>query len=304
MNNNKVNITDFLVQLQQIDFDQILRIVSPIIIYYTVRKPISTNFNLIKDFKIKNANTAALPVEVVRKFDDINEKEILKKQFGPLIMEFVEVVKENIPEIDLTILFNNLNTLNSSIKSFKLLNLILGSEIAGQYDPKNNTLELSKSNYSLTIDHELFHASTTVVDNTAGIIYCGFQQITSKNKTIGEGLNEGYTQYLTEKYFGKKRPLLKAYVYEKRIAEIVEKIIGEKKMKTLYFSANLNGLVECLKQYSSEEDVYRFINALDFLNKHMKDKYLIPSSTEIIMNCLKYINSFLVKVCLRKKYFR
>lgn len=208
MNNNKVNITDFLVQLQQIDFDQILRIVSPIIIYYTVRKPISTNFNLIKDFKIKNANTAALPVEVVRKFDDINEKEILKKQFGPLIMEFVEVVKENIPEIDLTILFNNLNTLNSSIKSFKLLNLILGSEIAGQYDPKNNTLELSKSNYSLTIDHELFHASTTVVDNTAGIIYCGFQQITSKNKTIGEGLNEGYTQYLTEKYFGKKRPLL------------------------------------------------------------------------------------------------
>ncbi len=71
-------------------------------------------------------------------------------------------------------------------------------------------------------------------------------------------------------------------------------------MKTLYFSANLNGLVECLKQYSLEEDVYRFINALDFLNKHMKDKYLIPSSTEIIMNCLKYINSFLIKVCLRK----
>lgn len=218
MNSNKIKINDFLIQLQQIDFSRILMLLSPVIIYYTARKPISSNYNLRKDFKIKNTNTASLPIEVVRKFDDINEEEILKKQFGPLIMEFVEVVKEDIPEINLSLFLNNLNTLNSSIKDFKFSRLIFGCKTAGQYIPEENTIELSENNYSLTIDHELFHASTTVIDKSTGMIYCGFQQITSKNKQIGEGLNEGYTQYLTEKYFGNKRPLLNSYTYEKRIA--------------------------------------------------------------------------------------
>lgn len=71
-------------------------------------------------------------------------------------------------------------------------------------------------------------------------------------------------------------------------------------MQTLYFNANLNGLVEHLKQYSSENEIYKFINTLDFLNKHMQDKYLMPSSTEIIINSLKYINSFLIQIGLRK----
>lgn len=300
MSNNKANITDFFVQLQQIDFARILMLLSPTIIYYTARKPISSNYNLRKDFKIKNVNTASLPVEVVRKFDDINEEEILKKQFGQLIMEFVEVVKENIPEINLTLFLNNINTLNSSIKDFKFSNFISNGRTAGAYDPEKNTIELSKNNYSLTIDHELFHASSTIVDEATGMIYCGFQQITNKNQKIGEGLNEGYTQYLTEKYFGNKRPLLYAYTYEKRIAEIMEIIIGQEQMQTLYFNANLKGLIDCLKQYHSEEEVYKFINTLDFLNKHIQDKYLLPSSNEIILNGIKFINSFLIQTILRK----
>lgn len=182
MSNNKANITDFFVQLQQMDFARILMLLSTAIIYYSAKKPISSNYNLRKDFKIKNVNTASLPIEVVRKFDDINEEEILKKQFGPLIMEFVEVVKENIPEINLAVFLNNLNTLNSSIKDFKFSNLIFNKRICGAYDTKKNTIKLSKNSYTSTIYHELFHASSTIVDEATGMIFCGFQQITNKKK--------------------------------------------------------------------------------------------------------------------------
>ena len=298
--NNKMKISDFFVQLQQIDFANILMLISPSIIYFTAKKPIESNYKLRKDFKIGGVKTASLPVEVIRKFDDINEEEILKKQFGELIMNFANTVKENIPEINLAIFLNNLNTLGTSIKSFGVSNRIFNRSTAGQYDPKKNAIELSKDTYNLTINHELFHASTTIIDKSTGMIYCGFQQISNKNTQIGEGLNEGYTQYLSEKYFGNNNSLITAYVYEKRIAETLEMIVGKEQMQLFYFNANLSGLVEYLKKYAPEEEIYKFINTLDFLNEHMDDKYLIPSSKEIIKNGFEFINSFLLKTALRK----
>lgn len=234
--NNKMKISDFFVQLQQIDFANILMLISPSIIYFTAKKPIESNYKLRKDFKIGGVKTASLPVEVIRKFDDINEEEILKKQFGELIINFANTVKENISEINLAIFLNNLNTLGTSIKSFGVSNRIFNRSTAGQYNPKKNAIELSKDTYNLTINHELFHASTTIIDKSTGMIYSGFQQISDKNKQIGEGLNEGYTQYLAEKYFGNNNSLITAYVYEKRIAETLEMIVGKEQMQLFYFN--------------------------------------------------------------------
>ena len=215
-------------------------------------------------------------------------------------MNFANTVKENIPEINLAIFLNNLNTLGTSIKSFGVSNRIFNRSTAGQYDPKKNAIELSKDTYNLTINHELFHASTTIIDKSTRMIYCGFQQISNKNTQIGEGLNEGYTQYLAEKYFGNNNSLITAYVYEKRIAETLEIIVGKEQMQLFYFNANLSGLVEYLKKYAPEDEIYKFINTLDFLHEHMGDKYLIPSSKEIIKNGFEFINSFLLKTALRK----
>ena len=72
------------------------------------------------------------------------------------------------------------------------------------------------------------------------------------------------------------------------------------KKKGVYFNASLNGLIEYLKKYASEEEIYKFISTLDFLNKHMDDKYLIQSSKEMIKNGFEFINSFLIKTALRK----
>lgn len=298
--NNKIKISDFFVQLQQIDFTNILMLLSPSIIYFIAKKPIESNYKLRKDFKIGGVKTASLPVEVIRKFDDINEEKILKKQFGELIMNFANTVKENIPEINLAIFLNNLNTLETSIKDFNTSNKKSNHNIAGQYNPINNAIKLSKDTYNLTIYHELFHASTTVVDKSNEMIYCGFHQISDKNKQIGESLNEGYTQYLAEKYFGNNNSLITAYVYEKRIAEILEIIVGKEQMQLFYFNANLSGLIQYLKKYAPEEEIYKFINTLDFLKEHTGDKHLISSSKKIIINGFEFINSFLLKTALRK----
>ena len=285
---------------QPYKFIKILKYLSYGIVYYASRSSININYKLRKDFKLEHVNTLSLPISAVRKFDKINEEEILQKQFGPLIMEFVNVIIDNIPNTYLTLFFNNLNTLNSLTKDFDLDNLLLNQHVQGKYLANDNTIVLSKDNCCLTIDHELLHASTTIIDKSNSIILCGFQQI-NKGRQIGEGLNEGYTQYLAEKYFGDKHKLLHAYLYEKRVAEILEIIVGEDLMKALYFNANLMGLIEYLKQYNQEEEIYKFIRTLDFLNKHLEDKHLTESSFKIIFESLQYINIFLIKTSLRKK---
>lgn len=42
--NNKIKISDFFVQLQQIDFGHMLYLLSPTIIYFIARKPIESNY--------------------------------------------------------------------------------------------------------------------------------------------------------------------------------------------------------------------------------------------------------------------
>lgn len=277
----------------------ILLLLSPTIIYYTARKPIKTNYKLRKDFKLKGVNTSILPTEVLRKVNDIDESRILEQQFGPSIIEFINTIKQNIPNSDLTLFYNNFNNIKTSIKNFKISNFLLDKHTAGQWSPEENTIELSKDDYKSTIDHELFHVSTTYIDPKTHIIFCGFQQIKSANNQIGEGLNEGYTQYLTEKYFS-SHSLLKSYHYEKRIAEVVELIVGQEKMQSLYFNANLKGLIDILKQYNTEENIYKFITSLDFLNKHLNDNYLTTNSNKILLNSLEYVSSFLIKTYIKK----
>lgn len=279
----------------------ILLLLSSTIIYYTAGKPIETNYKLRKDFKLKGVNTSVLPTEVIRKVNDIDEKKILEQQFAPSIIEFINTIKQNISDSDLALFYNNFNNVKTSVKNFRILNLIFGEYIGAQWAPLKNIIELSPDNYKSTINHELFHVSTTYIDPNSNVIFCGFSQLQIKkgNKQIGEGLNEGYTQYLTEKYFPSDS-LLIAYPYEKRIAEIVELIVGQEKMQSLYFNANLKGLIDVLKQYSSEENVYNFITTLDFLNKHLTDKKLISNSNEIRLNSLKSVNSFLIQTYINK----
>lgn len=272
--------------------------VTELVAYFTGKKFIRNNYRLRRDFKVGHVTTSALPVDVVRKYDAINEEEILRKKYGEEILNFIETINKEIPEVNQSILLNNFNTISIKDKKFRLRNFISGIHVGGVYSPIYNSIELdSRIKIDLTIYHELFHAITAVYDKEANTVYCGFSQDFKNGRIVGTGLNEGYTQYLAEKYFNADE---KAYPFEKQIAATLEKIIGESKMKTYYFNADLKGLIEFLKQYVSEEEAYQFINSLDFISGHIDDKYLLPSSRQMLDERLKSVNSFLIRLVLSK----
>lgn len=142
-------------------------------------------------------------------------------------------------------------------------------------------------------------ASSTYKD---GIDYSGFQQASLKPGfvSLGKGLNEGYTQLLSQRYFPSDSYVTVSYKYQVFIAEKLEQIIGKEKMQSLYLNSNLKGLIDELKQYVSEEEIMKFISNTDFLVNHMKNKKLQLFEKNMIGNCLKSINRFII-ICYSKK---
>ena len=70
-----------------------------------------------------------------------------------------------------------------------------------------------KEKYKLVINHELMHMSSTYYRESDGKLFSGFRQAPNIGRGIGVGLNEGYTHFLTKRYFG--NDALEVYEFEK-----------------------------------------------------------------------------------------
>ena len=82
------------------------------------------------------------------------------------------------------------------------------------------------------------------------------------------------------------------YRDEQDAAIALEKIVGEERFKSLYFRADLNGLVKILEKYASKEDIYRFINYTDVLCYNARDKDL---NFDELNKTKEFIKLFLIK---------
>ena len=123
-----------------------------------------------------------------------------------------------------------------------------------------------------------------------GFVRCGFYQYyipslfeKRPRKRIGFGLNEGYTQVMAFKYFGKTQRVAKSYKFETEVCNKLETIIGE-------------DIIEELKKYAPEEDVMRFITYLDAICQHGYE-----NKNKSIGSSVLFIYSFLTKIA-KKKY--
>ena len=200
------------------------------------------------------------------------------------------------PSNNLLNFYNNLNQLKVVPKKFGLRNLVFKTNVAAAYDTKKNQIQVDGDDYTLTIYHELFHMASSIYKD--GVIHSGFNQSSSKPRmaNLGYGLNEGYTQLLTKRYFGHIAEILDAYKFEVHIADKLEKIVGQDKMENLYLNADLLGLINELKIYASEEEIMKFISGTDFLSKHLNDKKLMPFEKGMIASSLKDVSGFLFRV--------
>lgn len=293
-----INVSDVVLELQQIDFSTLFQIINPIIVYYVSSKAYDA-YKIHKDFKAKANSKVILPPSIKRVHTQIDKERLLKQQFGNCIINFANTIVEKIPDTNLILFYNNLNSLTTSVKSFKLQNLILKDGTKGEYKPKLNKIQLQENNYETTIDHELFHMASTYYRESDGVIFTGFAQIKGLN-IVANAINEGYTQLLTERYFGETKEVLKAYGYEKFIAEKLEMIIGRKKMQSLYFSASLPGLIEELKKYVDEQTIMQFFADVDFVSEYMIKKGNSLFAYKLINSKLKSVDEFLLR-CYAKK---
>lgn len=225
---------------------------------------------------------------------------LAKSEFLKYVKEFKNIVIKNINPSNLTNFYNNINNLTITTANYDLLKKLFGKNLSATYNTKTNKIKLnSNGQENESIFHELFHMSSAVFKNNS--LYAGFKQKIFNSKfEIGTGINEGYTQLLTERYFSDKPNTKYSYPYEKDIALQLEKIIGEDKMQKFYFNANLLGLINELEKFASRQDVFDFIANMDFICKQSNKLLYLPKHKDLIVSKLSQITNFLFNVYKNK----
>ena len=71
-------------------------------------------------------------------------------------------------------------------------------------------------------------------------------------------------------------------------------------MLSLYLNANLFGLINELKQYATEEEIMCFIKNTDFIYKYLDKEKKDLTLKNMLVESIKNINEFLVKVYFKK----
>ena len=202
----------------------------------------------------------------------LDKNKILSKTYGKQILNFINIIISNFPIYSMEEFINKVNNLKieSTPSSLKDIVLKISNDHPICYYPSENKIFIIKDNIDDdTIYHELFHMLSSFNDNN--IVYSGFKQSNKNNKTfIGKGINEGYTQFLKERYFGFNQREQYFYLVEKHIVKHIEIIIGQRKMEELYSEANLPRLVNELEKFDHKKNIEELIEAIDYLSDNAK----------------------------------
>lgn len=302
--NKKEVIEDIAYQLQQIDYTLLLNLIKPIVISYIGNKVIDfalTNYKLKKDYKPKSIGYMQTAPEIDTSFSNYDTSELLKKQFGQYVIYFVETIIDKIPNADFKLLHNNLKDFQITFNNFKFENFLLNKHTVGAYFVTENKIRIQNLDFNRHIYHELFHMANSFYRKEDGIIFSGFSQnFLQRKENIGDGLNEGYTELLAQRYFSNKEEASKAYRTEVHYAHKLEMIVGKDRMEQLYLKADFLGLVQELKQYETEEKIMEFMAGMDFINKYLRKKKNFPIQQSMLKTKLIQINQFLI-MCYTKK---
>lgn len=233
-----------------------------------------------KNFIIKNGEGKIINFKLSPFLIKSSNKEI-KREFFEKLKYFLLTLTEKCPSFNLEQFQNNFKKIQ-----FKLYK-----------DSNNNSsvIFLRKKCKLYNLDsmcHELLHlASIRVVGS---VEYCGLSESYYEyGDSFGVGLNEGYTQLLKERYFGKDKSIV--YPLEIQIASIVEKIVGKDIMENCFFQADLKNLCNILKKYNLENNIRYFLNNLDklhncinnFDNDNIKIQKLYDNINLFLLECLK-----------------
>lgn len=182
-------------------------------------------------------------------------------KYNKVLDEFSFIFDKKYPDFQDSFKKNlyNLNILDSRKKYFfKLKNYLKNFIIAGNYSSISNEIHIYyHQGLRSTLMHELLHMASTLNYYTIGFLNY------LDGNYIGQGLNEGYTEYLNYSQFSKASYY--SYHNEVVIAKQVALLVGESSMPLYYFNGDLTGVISKLNNcnYFEKNDFKTIVKKID-----------------------------------------
>lgn len=188
---------DYTVLNQCINYLQTVS--STIVTTYTAKRELSS-FHLHKESH-SEIKEVILPQEVTPTYSKIDIDTLLKKKLGEHLVKFANIMEQSFKKEDLSIFYQNIHTLTTYPKKMTLKKQLFSVYTAAYYDSGKNSITVDIDEIENTLSHELLHmASSILPTKESNVEYCGFSQ-TFPNKSIADGINEGYTEILNNHYW-------------------------------------------------------------------------------------------------------
>ena len=159
----------------------------------------------------------------------LNDKaKFVSNKFRDDVHLFINRICSSDSDIDFSLLGKNLSDLKIKVDPKFIYYFCFEKDSRANYSVGDNTITLLRVDARKNIFHELFHMASSY-EGQDGFLFSGFRQYRILDSSIGLGLNEGYTQALTEHYF-RDFDIPKTYPLEVKAARNLESIIGREKM--------------------------------------------------------------------------
>ncbi len=230
-----------------------------------------------------------LPEEIKEKNKSI-EFTILDNKYKKRLENIYQTIKNDVSKDNIKLLYSNIPNTEVREEYIKgLIFSIISNNIIAEYNIKKNCIYLYTSRYSgSSLTHEVLHSLSSYYDEDRNIFYNGFSQ-TTNNHSLGEALNEGYTEYQNIEIF-KANINETLYIYEIIIVKLLEKIVGRRYMRDMYFHADLYNLIRTLNNFTSINNIKNFLYRTDYILNYRKSIFKSEKATDAFLG----INHFLI----------
>lgn len=149
-----------------------------------------------------------------------------------------------------------INLSNVKLKRINPFKWLISDGSYGTYDPLNNIITYFNKN---SIPHELLHLASTKDTNISGFNFI------KTGHNIGRGLNEGYTEMLSQRIFFQNNYTKSAYktdVYLLRLFELLYD--NPKEMEIAYLNANYESPIKQFLKYGTINEYKHLSKNLDY----------------------------------------
>jgi hypothetical protein len=288
-------------------FDEIFK--NPIFIFYTTMNNINNLKNkkrntLKKAFKTIDIGKVIIPPEVKVNREWVHIKGIDDEKIAEMIVTFTTTLQKNFNKEDLALFYRNAQNISIHQIKTKFSKLIFsieqGKNVEGLYAANRNSISINPECIDSSFFHELFHMATAYSDKEK--TFCGFGQghfVTPDEANyeniifLGKALNEGYTEIMTNRYFGVDISK-SGYSYYIEMTSKLEEIVGSNFMEKQYMHANLKELIIEVSKYATVEDTINYIKNMDFHILHARDKNKTVYEKKLLRKCKRDCALFLI----------